>query len=511
MLTVRIDVRDTIRIQQIGDARITLKYKAPRIHSSGMSSVDTGVSDFQRFGRWIPTFVGVALLGLVFVFVLVDPDEPLVSLLHVGFAVVLALGLVVLGYRYIVDGGMAGRYTGLVVRWTVIGVAAMTLLNGWFRVVTTLWGTVDWQVATLSTLAAGGFGGTLVGIYHAQSRRRHAEREQALADYEEIFEKAEVGIALNDVERGTVGEVNERYAELMGYSRVELREMTVEKISADHPSFDQEAAMERIQEALEGDPQRFDWLFERKDGSQFWAEVVLKRTFIGQKDRLLAFVRDISGRKQYEQELVQQNQRLDEFASIVSHDLRNPLNVAMGRLEFAQKDCDSEHLEPVVRAHERMEELIEDVLTLARAGESISDTETVELTALVQECPQTVEMASASLVTDREVPVQADETRLRQLLENLLRNAVEHGGDRVTVTVGSLDKGFYLEDDGPGIPKDDRDEVFEAGYSTNQEGTGVGLSIVKQVVEAHGWEICVTESETGGARFEITGVEFAAE
>jgi signal transduction histidine kinase len=158
-----------------------------------------------------------------------------------------------------------------------------------------------------------------------------------------------------------------------------------------------------------------------------------------------------------------------------------------------------------------MEELIEDVLTLARAGESISDTEPVELTALVQECRQTVEMASASLATDREVSVQADETRLRQLLENLLRNAVEHGGGRVTVTVGSLDEGFYLEDDGPGIPTDDREEVFEAGYSTNQEGTGVGLSIVKQVAEAHGWEICVTESETGGARFEITGVEFAAE
>ena len=76
--------------------------------------------------------------------------------------------------------------------------------------------------------------------------------------------------------------------------------------------------------------------------------------------------------------------------------------------------------------------------------------------------------------------------------------------------IGELDdkEGFYVEDDGPGIAADDRKQVFEAGYSSTREGTGFGLSIVKEIVEAHGWEIRVTEGTNGGARFEITGVEF---
>lgn len=78
----------------------------------------------------------------------------------------------------------------------------------------------------------------------------------------------------------------------------------------------------------------------------------------------------------------------------------------------------------------------------------------------------------------------------------------------VTVTIGDLDRGFYVEDDGPGIPEEERDAVFKAGYSTNEAGTGFGLNIVKQVVQSHGWEIIVTESLDGGARFEITGVDF---
>lgn len=107
--------------------------------------------------------------------------------------------------------------------------------------------------------------------------------------------------------------------------------------------------------------------------------------------------------------------------------------------------------------------------------------------------------------------ILADRSRLRQLLENLFRNAVEHGGDDVTVTVGELDHGFYVEDDGPGIPEEDREEVFETGYSTSDEGTGLGLCIVKEIIEAHDWEIRVIEGTDGGVRFEITGVEFTAE
>lgn len=93
------------------------------------------------------------------------------------------------------------------------------------------------------------------------------------------------------------------------------------------------------------------------------------------------------------------------------------------------------------------------------------------------------------------------------LRENLVRNAVEHGSDDVTVTVGDLENGFCGADDDPGIPADERESVFDAGYSTADDGTGFGLSTLKQVADAHGWNSTLTESEGGGARLEIAETE----
>jgi signal transduction histidine kinase len=112
----------------------------------------------------------------------------------------------------------------------------------------------------------------------------------------------------------------------------------------------------------------------------------------------------------------------------------------------------------------------------------------------------------------------ADTDRLRHVFENLFRNAVDHNDPPLTVRVGLLDasekptddgqySGFFIEDDGNGIPEDEYDDIFSHGYTTNSDGTGFGLSIVEDVVEAHDWTISIAESHEGGARFEITGVE----
>ncbi|SDY40071.1 PAS domain S-box-containing protein [Halobellus clavatus] len=204
------------------------------------------------------------------------------------------------------------------------------------------------------------------------------------------------------------------------------------------------------------------------------------------------------------------NERLEEFASVVSHDLRNPLNVATGRLELAAKECDSEHLDRLEQALGRMAALIDNLLTLTREGREVTDTQPVDLATMIDGCWENVETNEAVLITNIDRGVRADRSRLKQVFENLFRNAVEHGGTDVTVTVGELDDGFYIEDDGPGIPSGERDEVFEAGYSRSSEGTGFGLSIVEQVVTAHNWQIRVTDGPDGGARFEITDVEFVA-
>lgn len=215
--------------------------------------------------------------------------------------------------------------------------------------------------------------------------------------------------------------------------------------------------------------------------------------------------------KEREQHLERQNERLEEFANVVSHDLRNPLDVATGRLELARDDCDSDHLSHVESAHERMDALITDLLTLAQQGQTPADPTVIRLPDLIESCRQNVQTKGATIRIETDSSIRAEESRLGQLFENLLRNAVEHGGSDVTITVGDLDDGFYIEDDGPGIPSDERDAVFRTGHSTSEHGTGFGLSIVTQVVEAHGWNIQVTEGTTGGARFEITGVEFVTE
>ena len=207
-------------------------------------------------------------------------------------------------------------------------------------------------------------------------------------------------------------------------------------------------------------------------------------------------------------ELERQNDRLEEFTSVVSHDLRNPLNVAEGRVELAQDECASAHLDIASQAHERMETLIDDLLTLARQGERVNETQPVGLASVVESCWLNVDTADATLAVESDLTLRADESRLQQLIENLIRNAIEHGGDTVTVAVGDLgDDGFFVADDGPGIPPDKRADVFDAGYSTSDEGTRFGLRIVEQVATAHGWELRITDDpELGGARFEVSGV-----
>lgn len=203
--------------------------------------------------------------------------------------------------------------------------------------------------------------------------------------------------------------------------------------------------------------------------------------------------------------------RLEEFASILSHDLRNPLNVAHGRLDFIEAQDDDGHLDAVERALDRMERLIDDMLTLARQGDAVGETATIALEALATQAWENVATDAATLEVEADLRLDADRSRLIQVFENLYRNAIEHGGDAVTIHVGALDAGdgFYIEDTGPGIPETEREDVFQSGYTTNQDGTGFGLAIVSRIVEAHGWDITVTDGTDGGARFEISGVQSA--
>jgi PAS domain S-box-containing protein len=221
----------------------------------------------------------------------------------------------------------------------------------------------------------------------------------------------------------------------------------------------------------------------------------------------LALSQNVTNQIERRRELERQNERLDEFASIVSHDLRNPLNVAEGYLELAETTEENEHLAKVSDAIGRSQTLIDDLLELAREGDQVDETEPVSLPEIAESSWQTVETEQATVTADGSRVIEADRNRLQQLLENLYRNAVEHGGDEITVSVGEISDGFYVADSGPGIPRGEREKIFKPGYSTGAGGTGFGLRVAEQIAEAHGWEITVTESAQGGARFEFTGVE----
>jgi signal transduction histidine kinase len=159
----------------------------------------------------------------------------------------------------------------------------------------------------------------------------------------------------------------------------------------------------------------------------------------------------------------------------------------------------------VAEAISRSQALIDDLLTLAQEGDQVDETRPVDLAGIVEGGWQITETQQATLEISGLQTTEGDGSRLQQLFENLYRNAVEHGGEETAVHIGEVSSGVYVANTDPGIPEADREEIFEAGHSTSADGAGFGLRIVERIVEAHGWEVTVSESGHGGARFELTG------
>jgi PAS domain S-box-containing protein len=299
---------------------------------------------------------------------------------------------------------------------------------------------------------------------------------------------------------------NERLMEVTGYTNEEIAGMYAFDF---FPEDERERIGEAIDETLTAGKTIVEADILTADGERVPYEFTGRRLTAAETDMagLVGVGRDVQERERRQRDLEQKNERLDEFTGIISHDLRSPLSVASGRIDLAKEECDSEHLAHATSALERSQALIDDLLILAQEGDRDA-VESVALSDVIEACWRTVETEDATLVVDVDRRIRADRSRLQQALANLVRNAVEHGEEDVTVTFGEMEDGFYVADDGRGIPEEERERVFEPGYSTAADGTGFGLSIVEQIIEQHGCEIRVAESDAGGARFEITGVEF---
>ena len=205
--------------------------------------------------------------------------------------------------------------------------------------------------------------------------------------------------------------------------------------------------------------------------------------------------------------LRRQADQLEQFSAVVSHDLRNPLNVISGYLSLSEEALAPARYDAMSGAVDRMETLIDDLLMLARRGEAIGETEAVPIEAIAKDAWRSVRAPDATLtITEGVGHVEADPSRLRQAFENLFRNAIDHGGRDVAIEIGPITSGddvggMYVADDGPGIPVDMVDTVFDSGVSS-ADSSGIGLAIVDRIVEAHEWDIDARNDD--GAVFELT-------
>ncbi len=341
-----------------------------------------------------------------------------------------------------------------------------------------------------------------------------------------------------------------------------------------HPD-DRERVTERFYRAL-SEPDgvgSLEYRYRTADGDWVWLE---SRTRALPDDavagRLVINSRDVTERKRRERRLTDRNERLDRFASIVSHDLRNPLAVVRASMEMAELKDETEPLDRGQRAADRIDQLITELLTLARQGTGIDDPTEFTLAGVARDAWETAGDDDAELVVRRNARLYADRSRIQQALENLFRNAMEHGrpsdepatdggdldgsqsnpaapdaavsnttavGDsatrsdsttandstasgpaadggtdrdsRITVTVAATSAGFVVADDGVGIDPSLGEGVFEPGFTTTDDGTGYGLDIVREIVDAHGWSVDLPRTSAasnsvpaGGACFEIT-------
>jgi PAS domain S-box-containing protein len=355
-------------------------------------------------------------------------------------------------------------------------------------------------------------GGVLVNSRDITERKERERKRRKLAEeYDALLDNSGDAIFLLDVD-STGDDVEFRFARLSpgyetqtGLTTEDVRNETPREVFGDERGAELERKYRRCVD--EREPISYQEELDMAEDARFWQTSLAPVVVDGEIVRLVGIARNITDRVERERELQRKNDRLDEFAGVISHDIRNPLNVAQGRTALLQEESESEHLDPVERALDRIESIIDDTLILARQGNTVGDQETVEMADLVGRCWGMVESPDATLGIADEFAVRGDPDRLQHVFENLFRNAVEHGGNDVTVRVGRDGAdGLYVADDGSGIPASERDRVFEAGESFSG-GTGFGLTIVKRIAEAHGWRVTVTESRDGGARFEFTGVD----
>lgn len=360
--------------------------------------------------------------------------------------------------------------------------------------------------------------GTGTDQYHILLDRIRAAVEgptqTGVAGDSRIFDAIDQPILQLDRE-GTVVRVNDALAEVLGRDADDLRGTRLDDLFV---SDDETTVVEELERVRETDgPNSTHFVGEYAESDDVYeCRLVAPELQLDQQAQMtiIGTLRDVTEYRERTEELRQERNRFEEFVSVVSHDLTNPLNVAQARLNLYRETRDEEHLDVLDDSLGRMEEIIDELVTLAREGREIGEIERVSLREASRESWETVHTSDTAAELrcefDADEYVYADRAQIFRVFENLFQNAVDHGGPDVTVEIGRLEDGFYVQDDGEGIDDDvdDANTLFEPGFTTANDGTGLGLAIVREVCEAHGWDVTPTDCPDGGLRFEIRNVRF---
>ena len=347
------------------------------------------------------------------------------------------------------------------------------------------------------------------------SRRRQQQTTiDAQAQQQVLFNSMLEGLLLLDRNR-KIYLANRAFKNLFGL-KTELRGKTVMEALRFHE-------LDELVKRVEAEQQVFNYELKLPELNERWLQVnaAVISNSAGEREGTILVFHDLTRLKQLES-------TREEFVANVSHELRTPLSLIKGYVETlldgARNDpaIAERFLKIIERNTQRLDLLIQDLLTIsALESERIKlNLQPMELRPLVEkiftDLKPPAENKNVELVSQLpELTATADVNRLEQVLANLVDNAIKYGRAQGRVTVGGkkLDDGkleIFVQDDGPGIPAESLDRVFERFYrvdkarSRDQGGTGLGLSIVKHIVQAHGGEVWV-QSELGkGATFFFT-------
>ncbi|MHC4193459.1 MAG: ATP-binding protein [Planctomycetota bacterium] len=364
-----------------------------------------------------------------------------------------------------------------------------------------------------------------------------AERKQAedkLQLFRSLIERSNDCIFVLEPKWGRFLDVNDKACYSLGYTREELLKMSakdIEEAESDDNSWQQQ--MEELK--AKGDIIK-QGQHRRKDESTFFVETSLKLVRQKKGEYIIAVARDITERKQAEErqaKLIQElqtinnkvasiNQELKDFAYIISHDLKAPLRGITTLANWLSADYADKLDEPgkeqmslLLARVGRMRNLIEGVLQYSRVGRVEGDAVQVDLNDLI---PEIIDMVAPpeniEIVVEGELPsVECEQTRITQVFENLLSNAVKYTDKpKGLIAIKCVEDGDFLKfsvaDNGPGIEEQHFEKIFRIFQTLTPrdqfESTGVGLTVIKKIVELHGGKIWV-ESELGeGSTFFFT-------